>query len=421
MKTQFFSIALLLSCIQTSAQAIYGIVADSLTKEPISYAHVVSEDKMNITYTNELGEFSFPIHNLPSSLLISHVSYDRKKISIYATKDTIMVYLKQSVNILPEIQVMALSPAEILKAAWQKNKLFNDVEHQGRAFYRQINKTDSSYTEVHEVFYTLIYTNQGISKWKLNQGRFAQQTSFQHRSKGKAEKIVAIRNFSSLSKIIKMYYTSSGNVFYRSLMFPVSNHVKELYNIELTDIYNRDGENYLSLHCTPKESVNNLPIFEGTIVLRERDYALASFEGTMNDPYGIDRTIGKEYKSKNHKWSIYITYNLDSVLSQSKLNFIKVINSFDYLNANFNVWHTLTTSSNLYLFEYSKADSNIDFMENTKKNLTEKDIDLISAKEYDPEFWRKNQIVKRTPIEEDVIKSFEQAKSFEGKLFKESN
>ena len=42
------------------------------------------------------------------------------------------------------------------------------------------------------------------------------------------------------------------------------------------------------------------------------------------------------------------------------------------------------------------------------------EVDLATIKKttYDPAFWQNNAVVKRTPIEEQVIKSFEQKGAF---------
>ncbi len=40
------------------------------------------------------------------------------------------------------------------------------------------------------------------------------------------------------------------------------------------------------------------------------------------------------------------------------------------------------------------------------------DLADIRRKPYDPAFWRDNPVVTRTPLEEEVIRSFEQEKAF---------
>ncbi|MEJ7659249.1 MAG: hypothetical protein WKG07_06285 [Hymenobacter sp.] len=45
-------------------------------------------------------------------------------------------------------------------------------------------------------------------------------------------------------------------------------------------------------------------------------------------------------------------------------------------------------------------------------NSQHKDLDAIKQKPYDPAFWRDNSVVKRTPQEEEIIRSFEGQKAF---------
>jgi hypothetical protein len=413
----FLISGLIVSFFDSRGQKIQGIILDSTSREPIPYAHITFVNQNKITYSNELGFFSLSTDSLPIQITVTHVSYQKidLPISNVEPNDTITLFLNPFITTLPSITVSSLSPGEILRKVWEKNKDTNKSEHQAKAFYRQINKTDDSlFTEVHEVFYDLLYTTQGITKWKIEQGRFAKQKLFKSQINGKSEKVVAESNFSSLSKIMKMFYSGSNGP-----LFPIGRNVVDLFEIELKEIFLRDGETFLSIYCKPKKIVQErVPVFEGVYIIRERDYAIFSFDGKMTHPYGIDKTIGESYETKNYLVQVSMNYEHDKEFSESKLRHIKVFGSFDYYHKDFKTWHNLTTISNLYVYEYSKVVSIKGFLDNSRKNLTKKDIDYINELEYNPEFWRKNQIVNRTPLEEAVIKSFENTKSFEGKLFK---
>ncbi|WP_041615751.1 hypothetical protein [Spirosoma linguale] len=41
-------------------------------------------------------------------------------------------------------------------------------------------------------------------------------------------------------------------------------------------------------------------------------------------------------------------------------------------------------------------------------NIHREDLKIIQHAKYDPEFWRNNPVVRRTPLEEKIIKAFEQ-------------
>ncbi|MFM7857146.1 MAG: carboxypeptidase-like regulatory domain-containing protein, partial [Flammeovirgaceae bacterium] len=221
------------------AQKLDITLLDSTTNEPVSYAHISILNNKTGTYSNEKGQFAVNLDGLPLKIEISHLSYNRKIIDIDKSSSTIIFYLTPSVTMLPEISVSNVSTAGVLRKVWEKNNAQIESSYSGKSFYRQISITDDSlFTEVHEVFYDLLFTNQGITKWKLNQGRFAKQHYFKT-TKGKEEKVVGERNFSSLSKIAKMFYTGP-----RGPLFPIGKNVELLFEVEVTDIFTKEGDSF---------------------------------------------------------------------------------------------------------------------------------------------------------------------------------
>jgi hypothetical protein len=49
---------------------------------------------------------------------------------------------------------------------------------------------------------------------------------------------------------------------------------------------------------------------------------------------------------------------------------------------------------------------------NKRKNQFESDQQAISSTKYSKRFWQDNPIVKRTPLEEEIIESFDRDNSF---------
>ena len=84
---------------------IYGRVADSLTKELLSFAHIYDKTNQTAVYTNEYGYFTLLSKHELAELKISYLGYEAKTIKIN-TKTNIYynIYLKPS-NTLPLITV----------------------------------------------------------------------------------------------------------------------------------------------------------------------------------------------------------------------------------------------------------------------------------------------------------------------------
>lgn len=71
---------------------------------------------------------------------------------------------------------------------------------------------------------------------------------------------------------------------------------------------------------------------------------------------------------------------------------------------------SLTANGFTYFYDWQPAaPAGVSF---TSASVKESDLDAIKTATYDPAFWRDNPVVKRTPLEEEVIRSFEQEKAF---------
>lgn len=124
-------------------------------------------------------------------------------------KDDFVVNMTLGVTQLHEVVVEHLDLEEIVKGTWKRNKALRKQEYFGEAFYRHISKLDYQFTEVHESFYEVLYNNQSFDRWKITNGRYAFREFLDDSRKEKTPFIV---DFSSLSKIMKIYYESSASI-----------------------------------------------------------------------------------------------------------------------------------------------------------------------------------------------------------------
>jgi len=93
---------------------------------------------------------------------------------------------------------------------------------------------------------------------------------------------------------------------------------------------------------------------------------------------------------------------------------MKVDKEFDYYR-NDSLKTQVTSTSTLSFFEHYSPDSRKRLGRQFGNN--ESDWQKLNTIGYNQEFWRENAIVKRTPIEEEVINSFERNSSFESIFF----
>ena len=98
-----------------------GLVTDSLTNEPIAYAHILSDDGQG-TISNQYGLFEFKLVRSKITLVISCIGYERKEIVIRNPgKEQLEIKLNPHITRLAEITITStpLNPRDIVKKAKQ--------------------------------------------------------------------------------------------------------------------------------------------------------------------------------------------------------------------------------------------------------------------------------------------------------------
>jgi hypothetical protein len=62
-----------------------------------------------------------------------------------------------------------------------------------------------------------------------------------------------------------------------------------------------------------------------------------------------------------------------------------------------------------FFYDTSRKPTNLPY---SKVSSSERDLEAIKKTKYDPAFWANNPVVKRTPLEDEVARSFEQKGAF---------
>lgn len=399
-----FTAFLILACTQNAsfAQQI-GVILDSATHAPIAHASIYHLTSGKITFSNRNGEFF--VDSGERLIRVTHLSYQGAE-QLIPENDSIIVILKPSFRTLPEVEVLS-NKKSVLEEIYRANTVRKSNVHEAEGFYRQINLTDDSiFSEIHEVFFTLLFTNQGIIASRMNHGRYGKRSHFPEEGNREREKIVAIRNFSSITKAARTFFTPS-QTFGSSIIYPVSAFGSKIYDVSLLETFAAANDVYSVYECKLKKKTSGLAAYEGRLTVRERDLAIAKFEGAMAHPFGIASSMGKLYETREHLWTISIEYDLGTLIDKSRLKTIFVTHSFHYKHQKYAKWHRLKTASELFLFEYRNKGVTGSFTFNTKKELKKREVDEINSTTYDPMFWRNNSILKRTSFEDDIIQKFE--------------
>ena len=393
----FFPIALLGALSNGFAQTeISGKVIDQETGEPVPYCNISFESSTYGTSSNELGEFVIVVDSFPAKLIFSHIIYKQKVQEIPKTS-AVRVSLEPLTITLDEVIVSSSKQDQfamkLAKNAIEKAYNASLENNYGRAFYRQKSKNGDSYSEFSEIFYDVRYDHTGINDWNIIEGRYALN-----------EETVRNKNYSTFSRILKPLQPNTND-----LIFPLHPNFELYYEPRVISIIQSGNSKIAVVHFRPKEGTKT-PAFDGEVYIDTKTYDILKIKGELSNDDLIFTMLST---AKNSHWKNYtISYEIayrSNHTSKSLLDYIKVDQAFDYYVDNSFQYHA-TSTSNLIFYEHYTPTSQK--MLGNRHSRIQSDWEKLDEIGYNEKFWAENPIVKRTPIEKEVISSFEKDNAF---------
>ncbi|MGV6861536.1 MAG: DUF5686 family protein [Putridiphycobacter sp.] len=154
MKKVFFFWILLTTILGQAQTKVSGVVIDSLTKEPVSFAKVLFMGTTDGGLTNFEGKFAIQTTQEVDSIVVSFVGYNPKKIAIpKATEDQKKMLIElNSVKLLNEVEVIADKKNPVFRILKEINdhRPINDPEKLEAYQYEVYNKMQFSLTNLGE-------------------------------------------------------------------------------------------------------------------------------------------------------------------------------------------------------------------------------------------------------------------------------
>ena len=378
---------------------ITGKVIDKKTGETIPYCNIGTETSTIGTSSNELGEFVITVDTLPVKLIFSHISYEIQVVEV-SQSNTVVIKLEPLTHDLNEVTVTASKndnyATKLVRKAFQKAFQNSNISHYGKAFYRQKSKNGDNYSEFSEIIYDIRYNNREIEDWEILEGRYALKPGGVHN-----------KNFTILSRLITPLQPATDE-----LVFPMHTSFKAFYNLSIIDYITSGKDKIAVVRFKPRKD-SQVPTFEAEVYIDTNSRDILKIVGKIShDEIKLVKLSEKKGSWKNYSISYEIAYKKDAVLNAT-LDYIKIDQGFDYyINDSFK-FHT-SSSSNLMFFEHY-------FPKSRKKmggfyRFNKSDWDRLDDIGYNEKFWAENPIVKRTPVEKEVISAFEKDKAF-GSIF----
>ena len=370
-----FSISLFAQEVTIQAKVIDVETHRALPNATIS----VSPEKSTIA--NADGEFV--IEAEPQEMLtISYVGY--KPVSIKAERVGAVIQLSPYAIELSEVKVLPLKT--ILEKVVSALKAETDIykKQESNFYYRQMTQNNGECSEYIEAFLN------GFSEVALRQpsiinGRYGElkQTD--------TKKYSYVGNY--LSGTCISPYTSK-KIRKKWVIVPMMANSGNLYQVDYDILSDKAQDKVLyKIVFTPHAKVK-APIVRGVIYVDADTYRIQKYEGEILNYYIIDKQ-GKHYDMKE-SFSVTYTYRRGFTEVQS----VSTKGAYSKKGISVNINSTLV---NVGLKYYEG-----------KKKLGASYIlkNKISSVDYDAKFWNDNTIIKRTPMEEQVVKMFEKDNVF---------
>ena len=325
---------------------IFGKVVDDSTKSPIPFASVAIAGLNLGTSTNINGEFLIKLDSLPGGLIFSHVSYEKQEITVQSV-DYITISLKPRKIILEELVIKDSEVGDypymlILEALNNAIRKSRDWKY-GLAYYRQTSSNDDDYSELYEIFYDTRYSSQGIMDWDIQEGRYAMKTGIE------ISDYVYNKNFTLLSRVITMFQPESNQ-----FIMPVNEHVRELYDLHISELIDVEGRKVAIVNFKPKEDIY-IPAMSGKIFIDIDSYDILKLQGQFaNDNLDIVALTNPNGSWKNLMLNFEIAFKPEN--EDLLLDYISMHQSFDYYIDD-QYHHRIETNSLLSYYEYYQPET----------------------------------------------------------------
>ena len=389
--------ALLFVCCTLSAfcqvYTLSGIIKDN-DQKPIPMVGVFTKTGQG-TFTNELGEFILKVSAVPAKITMSHLSYQAIEIEV-ANEKPVTIVLEESIKTLPEAKVGNYA-FELLKKSIQKIKGDSIYNFFGKGFYRKIQKEGDKYTVLHEMFFNANMNGRtGMTTWQPTESRYTNHDG----NVSNDNTFVWPLMLSRLSP--RIYFILNDE------LIEIKDYTKH-YVFEIESFYNENTPDEVAVVvCTPKKPF-------------ETDFAGRFYIKTSN---GSMLNIKGRHSTTTKGWTHNFWFKIKEAYLDVNVNFreqdevsIPLGVDLDYVlmvQYASSVNRKIVDSMKLIMYDYSPAKNG---EEKTLKESLMGEENIFATTQASPEFWENNAIIKRTPVEDGIIKIFEGRKKKGGTMF----
>ncbi len=366
----FLIILVILTSLQIQAQRILeGVVKDKESGEVLPFAHIYCQGRL-ATMSNSQGEFALVA--TPSDVIrITFLGY--KSVSVVASELPKVVWLKASMQYLPEVVVLPAYSLikDITRKTAKALKKWNDEK--SIYFFRQSTFVDGTQRNMMEAFFEA-YCALRASSFKLFTGRIAEGGDVFYGA-----------DLYKLSQI-RLLAKDNKRISYVETIVPLDLHFNDHYETSISKV-EYDGQTLYEIQFSPNKESRFKKIVTGTLYVDAEQLLPVKMLGKIRNLTVVHRSI--EGSIDGETLPIDISFDVSFSIERKFPEVTSVIINSAYKDKH----HDYRFLSLLYNTGRKNLDSQ-------KKSYYIFDLrKQIKKRRFNQEFWNKHETLKRTDLE----------------------
>ncbi len=372
-------------------QRLAGQVVDAATGQPVPYASIGVLGTTRGTTSNAEGEFELREVTLPGRLVVSELGHRRDTLAVTAAlaSQPLRLRLQPASVMLPDVQVGNYA-AELVAQAYRELRRTNAQKTYSDAFYRQITRLDNEVTEVQEMVWHAQTSNARIEGTALAQARFA-----------KKKALISFKDLSTFPRRVTFFDPAADSATDKSI---ISLHTGDTFRLSVLGVTTDGPAQLIEIGFVNKDPAGRVP--SGSVVINDVTHqilrlrlATAALNITTNNP---------AFKLKNQltklEWVFRPRPGQAAVLEQLRVAYAGTLSRL--------LKSDIPITASCFSYFYDGQSTPVAGVTYALPQPGLSDLATIKKTTYDPAFWQANAVVKRTPLEDEAVRAFEQQGAF---------
>lgn len=379
--------------LRAQSVVVQGRVVDD-KQQPVPFVSVALPDGSSGTATNEVGEFRLRLAQPAAQVVVFGVGYQRTTVEVPVGGKPLSISLPASVVALPEVRVSSRDQALVLvRRTYAKLLRHRADTYYGKSFYRQKTSQNEQCREFFDAFADIRFTAQKIEGWDLGEARFAYTPGG-----------VDFTNFSAITRLLPLFQTPDDKT--GKVLLPLTAAGQNTLTFSLDSYLTEKGRELAVVSFAPPAGTPNAA--SGQLYIDPATAALhrAVFDIPASSMFNVGEPKGPvSYDGATLRLTTDLVPVADS-LTRLASKRAELAMHFTVREA---FLEDVRVSSYLLVYQLTPRLPGQPYAAMSQQT---NDLQQIRKRRYNPQFWRDNEIIRASPVEERVVRDFEGRKVF---------